>query len=103
MTFESLLTPEGITGAAVLTTTFVALIKGVFPVIDARVSGALMAFVLTAVLYILTAFATKPADLNGLLTVFSAWLIAATAAVGIKSAATHVQNQRAGDTGAIVE
>lgn len=91
VTFDSFLTPEGVVVAAALLTGLIQLIKSVFTVVDEKISGALMAFVLSAVLYILTAFAVGVADLNAGLAVFMAWLACATSAVGIKSATSHVQ------------
>lgn len=91
MTFASFLTPQGVIVAAGLVTVLVQLIKTVFPAIDARVSGALMAFVLTAVLYLITALATAPSTWDAGLVLFAAWLSCATSAVGIKSATAHVQ------------
>ena len=45
VTFASFLTPQGVVAAAATITVLVQLIKTVLPAIDARVSGALMAFV----------------------------------------------------------
>lgn len=90
LTFADLLTAEGALIAGGIVTTLVELIKRVVPTIDARVSGALMAFVLSAVLYVLAALATNVADLNAGLLVFLAWLSCATSAIGISSAVTHV-------------
>lgn len=95
MTFASFMTPEGVIVAAGLVTVLVQLIKTVFPAIDARVSGALLAFVLTAVLYVFTALATGPATWDAGLVLFAAWLSCATSAVGIKAASDHVQTARA--------
>jgi hypothetical protein len=92
LTFQSFLTPEGVVAAAAVITVLIQLLKGVFPAIDARVSGALMAFVLSAVLYVLTALAVGVADANAGLAVFLAWLSCATSSVGIKSTADHVQS-----------
>lgn len=94
LTFAALLTPEGVVAAAALTTAFIALVKNVFPVIDAKVSGALMAFVFTGILYVLAAFATNVSALDAGLTVFMAWVSCATSAIGINSAATHVVEVR---------
>lgn len=94
VTFESFLTPEGVIVAAGLVTGLVQVLKTAIPVLDARVSGALQAFVLTAALYAATALATQPADANGYLAVFAAWLACATSAVGIKSATAHAMTVR---------
>lgn len=90
-TFESFLTPPGIIVAGGIVTTFIELIKTVFPTLDARVSGALMAFVITAVLYVIVGIVVPQADANGYLVVFCSWLTCAAAAVGIHSAWVHVQ------------
>ena len=94
MTFSSFLTPEGIVAAGALTTAFIALIKGTFPGIDVRVSGALMAFAITGVLYAGVAASTGIATADAALTVFAAWLGCATTAVGTYSTAKHVQAVR---------
>lgn len=92
ITFASLITPPGVVVAAGIVTALVQLIKGVFPVIDEKVSGALQAFVLTAILYVLVAITVPQPDANGYLLVFMAWLSCATSAVGIKSVSDHVQD-----------
>jgi hypothetical protein len=89
VTFESFLTPAGLLVAAGLITTLIEIIKTAFPVIDARVSGAAMAFVLSALLYIATAWAVTVPTANAGLEVFAAWLACAASAIGIKSGATH--------------
>ena len=95
MTFAQLLEPQGIAAFAAVATSLVALIKYTFPVIDARVSGALMAFAITAIGYLLCAFAVQVATLDAGLLVFISWLTCATAAVGVNSTVTHVQASRA--------
>lgn len=90
LTFASFLTPTGIIAAAALVTGTVQLIKSVVPAIDARVSGALMAFVLTAILYVLAGIATGVSSLDAGLVVFAAWLACATSSVGIKATSDHV-------------
>lgn len=96
ISFATLLTPPGVVVAAGLTTAFVELIKRVFPAIDARVSGALLAFVFDALLYILAALATGVADLDAGLLVFMAWLSCATSAVGISSTIEHAGSSGTG-------
>jgi hypothetical protein len=90
ITFASFVTPPGVIAAAAIITGLIQLIKAVFPAIDARVSGAAMAFVGTAVLYGVTAAALGIADANAGLTLFLAWLSCATSAVGIKAVSDHV-------------
>lgn len=92
ITFASLLTPEGLVIAGAIITSLVELIKRVMPAIDERVSGALMAFVLSAILYVLAGIATGVGTLDAGLTVFMAWLACATAAVGINSTISHVSH-----------
>lgn len=96
ITFASLLTPEGIVIAGGLVTSLVELIKRVLPTIDEKVSGALLAFVLSAVLYILAAVATSVGDLDAGLVVFTAWLACALAAVGVNATVTHVASNTSG-------
>jgi predicted anti-sigma-YlaC factor YlaD len=96
LTVASLMTPGGAIIAAALITSLVELLKAAAPGLDARVSGALIAFVASAVLYVLVAIALWPLTADGILNVFAAWLACAIAAVGIKSTATHVANVTAG-------
>jgi cobalamin biosynthesis protein CobD/CbiB len=98
ITFADLLLPGGIVIAGGIITTLVELLKRVLPAIDQRLSGALMAFVLSAVLYILAAVATEVREMNAGLTVFLAWLACATSAVGINSTITHVTNVSEGQS-----
>lgn len=95
LTLASLLTVAGIAAGAAFTTAIVALLKGVFPGIDERVSGALMAFVITAVLYVLAGISTGAVTLDAWFAVFVAWITCATAAVGVHSTVQHVADQRA--------
>ena len=93
-TFASFLEPAGLIVAAGLITSLVQLIKSVVPAIDARVSGALMAFVFSAVLYVLTAVSVGVATLDAGLVIFAAWLACATSAVGAYATITHVASSR---------
>jgi hypothetical protein len=86
-TFAAFLTPEGIVVAGGLITAFVQLVKTVFPVIDERVSGAVMAFGLSAILYAITAVVAGVSTPDQGLTVVASWLACATAAVGVHSTA----------------
>lgn len=90
LTFAAFLTPAGVVAAAAAITMLVQLVKSVFPAVDARVSGAVMAFTFSAVLYLATAAATGIPTWDAGLTVFLAWLSCATSAVGIKAATEHV-------------
>lgn len=89
--FATFLDPAGIIVSAGICTAIVELIKGVFPLLDQRVSGALMAFCITGALYVFTALALPPVNPDGALTIFLAWLACATSSVGIHGAAAHVQ------------
>lgn len=91
VTFESLLTASGTVIAGAVITALVELLKRVVGTLPG--TGALWAFILSAVLYVLAAIATGVGDLNGALTVFLAWLATATSAVGIHSAARTATNQ----------
>jgi len=84
-TFAAFLSPEGIVIAGGLITAFVQLIKTVFPVIDTKVTGAVQAFVLSAILYIVTAIVVSPDSPDAYLTIIASWLACATAAVGVHS------------------
>lgn len=97
VTFASLLTPPGVIAAAAIITGLIQLLKSVFPGLDARVSGALMAFVGSAVLYVLAGAATGVASPDAGLAVFLAWLSCATSSVGIKAVSDHVAGSD-GDT-----
>lgn len=90
-TFASFLTPEGIVVAGGLITALVQLIKTVFPIIDAKVSGAVMAFGSSALLYVATALAVGISTPDAALTLVASWLACATAAVGVYSTARFVQ------------
>ena len=94
LTLASLLEVAGIAAAAALTTGIVALLKSVFPPLNAKVSGALMAFVITLVLYLLAGFSTGAGSLEAWFAVFVAWLTCATAAVGVYSTVNHVAETR---------
>lgn len=93
ITFAALITPPGIITAGGFVTVLVQIVKGVFPTLDAKVSGALQALFFTSVLYILTGvvLASSGAIVNadGYLWVFTAWLTCAASAIGIKAGFTH--------------
>lgn len=93
-TFASFLNAAGAGVAAIIITSLVQLVKTALPSIGERVSGALMAFVASAVLYLLTAVATGVSTFDSGLNVFLAWLTCATAAVGAYSVVRHAQDVR---------
>jgi len=99
ITFELLVTAAAVPIAAGIVTTLVALLKSAFPILDARFSGASMAFVLSAILYLFAAFALRTPgqsiNPNDLLNVFLAWLAVASSSVGIKSTWDHVTTAKA--------
>lgn len=98
ITFEVLVTAAAIPIAAGIVTSFVALVKMVFPTVDARVSGALMAFIASGALYIVTGFALwqsgSMATANDFLGLFLTWLGVATGSVGIKATSDHIADVR---------
>lgn len=89
-TFEDLTTAAGAAAAAGLVMVLVQLLKAVAPGLFVRMTGALWAFIGTAVLYLIGAVVLAPswANANAGLAYFIAWVTAATAAVGIHVAAT---------------
>ena len=97
MTFESFITPEGIVVSAGIITALVQLIKTVFPSFYDRVNGLQQAFILSAVLYVLTAVSIAPDSPNGYLVVFASWLACATSAVGFFEAASRTVNKLSDD------
>ena len=88
-TFASFLTPEGIVVAGGLITALIQLLKTVFPVIDEKVTGAILAFALSAILYVVTALVVGLDGPDAYLTVIASWLACATAAVGVHSTAKY--------------
>ena len=91
ITFAALVTPAGVVIAAGLVTGFVGLVKRSFAVLDARFSGATMAFAVSAGLYVATALALAPVNADGYLGVAAAWLACATSAVGIRETVVHAR------------
>lgn len=91
ITVASLFAAAGAGAAALVIRQIVELIKGVFPAIDARVSGAIQAFVLSAALYVLAAIALPVEGADGILLAIVSWLTCATAAVGIDAAWSHAR------------
>lgn len=89
LTLAALLTVAGVAAGAAFTTVVVSLIKNVFPVVDAKVSGALMAFVFTLMLYILAGVSAGAGTLDAWFAVFVAWITCATTAVGAHSTFKH--------------
>ena len=88
-TFASFLQPEGIVVAGGLITAFIQLIKVTFPVVDATITGAVQAFLLSAVLYLVTAIVVGVSTPDAYLTVLASWIACATAAVGVHSSVKY--------------
>lgn len=89
LTWAALLTAGGAGAAALVVRQLIQVIKVALPAVDARVSGALMAFVLTAAAYVAAFFFGGDGTPNGALMAFISWLTCATAAIGIDSAWSH--------------
>lgn len=86
ITVAAVFSAAGAGAAALVIRQLIQLIKAVFPTIDARVSGAVQAFVLSATLYTFAAIALPVVGADGVLLAIVSWLTAATAAVGIDQA-----------------
>jgi len=82
ITFAVLLTAAGTGIASGLVTGLVALLRASMPVFMS-ISGAALAFVLSAILYVLAGIAVHVDSLDRGLVVFVAWLTCAASAVGI--------------------
>lgn len=95
ITFDMLVTASAVPIAGSIITVLVELVKKAFPVVDARVSGASLAFGFSAALYVCTAWAIAQSGSftpNDALNVFLSWLAVASASVGIKSTWVHATN-----------
>jgi hypothetical protein len=96
LTLAALLTAAGAVTAAAIVRTLTELLKRTFPMIDARISGAALAFILCAALYVFAFVTIGPYTPEGGFVAFLAWLSASTSAVGINSTIDHVQAVRSG-------
>lgn len=103
MTFSDLITPAGIVGAAALIVMLVQVIKGALPIVGERVSGALLAFMATGLLYIAAAIVLGGTNADALLQIFASWVAVAGLAMGIKAGADHVDAVRTGTAGPAAE
>lgn len=94
LTLAGLLTVAGVAAGAVFVTTIVALLKNVFskyvPALDQN--GALLAFILSALLYVLAGVATGANTLDAAFAVFVAWVTCATAAIGVNATIRTTQS-----------
>lgn len=95
ITFASLATTTGAVVAAGIIFGTIQVLKGAFPNFVSRITGAGLAFVLSAILYVITAIVLAPGNADGYLVIFIAWLNCALAAVGIH-ATTSTMAVRAG-------
>jgi hypothetical protein len=91
ITFDTLLTAAGAGIAGGIITALVELIKGVLRTTGREINGAVLAFVLSAILYIIALFATDSLDFDPGLQVFLAWLTCAVASVGIYTSIRQVK------------
>jgi hypothetical protein len=87
VTFDSFLTPEGIVVAGGIITTLISVLRTAIPQVS-TVNGALLALILSAVLYVLTAVSVGVGSLDAGLTVFAAWLACAATAVAAHEVVT---------------
>jgi hypothetical protein len=83
ITFALLLTAAGAGIAASIITGVVAILTSVFPGIQTYVNGAQLAFLFSAILFVLAGIAVGVDSLDEGLVVFVAWLTTAAAAVGV--------------------
>lgn len=96
LTLAVVLTASGAVAAAAIVRQLVEVLKHAFPLIDSRISGASLSFILTAVLYVVAFLAAGNRDAESAFTAFLAWLACATSAIGINSLADHVGEVRSG-------
>ena len=99
ITFAALLTAAGAGVAAGVITALVELLKVVAAPVVAKVSGAGVAFIASAILYVLAGIATGANTLDKGLVVFIAWLTCATAAVGIHASIRTARSDRGNTAG----
>lgn len=85
LTLAGMLTVPGVAAGAVFVTTLVALLKNVFSPYWSALdqNGALLAFILSAILYLLAGIATGAGTLEAAFAVFVAWVTCACAAIGV--------------------
>lgn len=83
LTVASLFTAAGAGIAALVIRQLVQVLKAVLPPLDSAVSGALQAFILSALLYVLAAIALPVNGADGVLNAIVTWLTCASAAIGI--------------------
>jgi hypothetical protein len=96
VTLSSLLSPGGLAAAGAITYLVVEIAKKLAPTLDARISGALQATVVLAILYA-AALVSTPG--TAIFTAILYFLIADATAIGISSAVGHVQDVTSPTTG----
>lgn len=96
LTLAALFTAGGAVAAAAVIRQLIEVLKVAIPALDARMSGASMAFVLSLVLYALAWAAVGGRDADALFLAFTSWLGCAVAAIGINATVDHVQEVRTG-------
>jgi hypothetical protein len=89
ITLDALFTPAGQATAAVLVRQFVEVLKVAIPALDAKVSGARMAVVVSAALYLLAALGVGVSTPEGVFQAVMAWLSVSAAAIGVNAAIDH--------------
>jgi hypothetical protein len=93
VTVADLFTAAGAGAAALVVRQIVELLKAALPPLDAAVSGALQAFVLTAAVYVVAVLGTPVQQTpDGILAAIVAWVTCATAAIGIDQAWSRVRS-----------
>jgi len=93
ITIAELFTAAGAGAAALVVRQVVELAKAALPALDARVSGALQAFVLTAAVYLAATLAVPEQQTpDGILAAVVAWVTCATAAIGIDQSWSRIRS-----------
>ena len=91
LTLLALFTAAGAGAAAIVIRQFIELLKASWPTLDDKVSGARLAFILSAALYGAGWAVVGPATAEGVFAAFLAWLTCGLAAVGINATWDHVR------------
>lgn len=94
ITWDVLLTAAGVGIAGVIITTLVEVVKRVLT--PREINGAVLAFVFSAILYIVALFATDSLSWDPALQVFLAWLTCAATSVGAYSTVRQVAKVTSG-------
>jgi len=96
LTLAALFTAGGAVAAAAIIRQLIEVLKVAIPALDARVSGALQAFILSLVVYALAWLAVGGRDADAIFLAVTSWVGCAVAAIGINSTVDHVQAIRSG-------